>query len=79
MSRDPTNRNEWREAVLAAEVMLRIDVARQYGIITGGPEVDVARCLEIIERGRATGYAATEAEIREALAASAADPGKETP
>jgi hypothetical protein len=36
---DPTTDQEWRAAATLAEVMLDIDSARQYGLITGGPVV----------------------------------------
>ena len=68
MSRDPANWHEWHEAIVAAEVMLRIDAARRYGLITGGPAVDVERCRELIARGRAAGHVATEQDIDAALA-----------
>jgi hypothetical protein len=34
---------------------LALDSARQYGLIKGGPEVNVARCVEILKRGRQLG------------------------
>jgi hypothetical protein len=62
-NRDPQTPEEWREAVMTAEVMLRIESARQYGLITGGPAIDVERCQELIERGRAAGHVVTEGDI----------------
>lgn len=70
-SRDPQTPKEWHEAVLAAEVMLLLDSAERYGLITG-PAVDVARCTEIIKRGRTLGYVATEQEISAAIRGVAA-------
>jgi hypothetical protein len=52
-TRDPATPDEWQAAVNAAEACLLVDSARQYGLITGGPVVDVARCDEILEQGRA--------------------------
>jgi hypothetical protein len=51
--RDPETPAEWQDAVNAAEACLLIDSARQYGLITGGPGVDVDRCVQIVDRGRA--------------------------
>lgn len=71
-NRDPQTPKEWREAVLAAEAMLLFDSAERYGLITG-PEIDVARCSEIVNRGRTLGYVATEQEISAAIRGVAAD------
>jgi hypothetical protein len=56
---DPETPDEWRDAVEWAEVMLLLDSARGYGVVTGGPAVDVERCLELQARGRALGHAPT--------------------
>jgi hypothetical protein len=39
---------EWQEAVNAADFHLRVDAAQKYGLITGGPTVDVARCEQLL-------------------------------
>jgi hypothetical protein len=54
--RDPQTPAQWREAVDAAEFCLYVDSARQYGLITGGPTIDVGRADEILRRGAALGY-----------------------
>lgn len=46
---------EWQEAVDGAEFLLTLDAARQYGLITGGPKVNVARCLKIRSEGQRRG------------------------
>jgi hypothetical protein len=66
---DPHTPHEWRVAVVFAETLLRFESARLYGLITGGPTVAVARCEDILERGRRLGYVPTEAEITEAVGA----------
>ena len=35
---------------------LALDSARQYGLVTGGPVIDVDRCWELLARGRAKGF-----------------------
>jgi hypothetical protein len=55
-TRDPKTPAEWQAAVDTAEACLLIDSARQYGLITGGPVVDVDRCEQILIRGRARGF-----------------------
>lgn len=53
--RDRRTPEEWQQAVDGAEALLLIDSARQYGLITGGPVVDVERCSEILKQGAARG------------------------
>ncbi len=55
-SHDPQTPVEWQEAVDVAHMLLTIDSARQYGLIKGGPAVNVDRCAEIIKRGAALGF-----------------------
>lgn len=52
---DPTTPAECQEAVDAAEGALALDAARQYGLITGGPTIDVQRCISILKRGKSRG------------------------
>lgn len=52
---EPRTRDQWQEAVNLAEVCLLIDSGRKYGLLTGGPEVNVERCLEILRGGKARG------------------------
>src|SRR5687768_7942284 len=65
--RDPQTLDEWQHAVNLAEMHLRIDSARQYGLITGGATVDVDRCLEIIAGGAWRGIKHTEKGVDLAL------------
>ena len=53
--RDPQTTEEWQDAVDAAQALLEIDSAKQYGLITGGPDADVQRCEEILLYGKAQG------------------------
>jgi glycine/serine hydroxymethyltransferase len=52
---DPKTRKEWQEAVNAADFLLTLDSARQYGLVTGGPHIDAARCCDIVKRGAKLG------------------------
>jgi hypothetical protein len=52
----PKTPAEWQASVDAALALLQLDSARQYGLITGRPTVNVDRCLEILELGRARGF-----------------------
>lgn len=53
--KDPKTKTEWRDAVDAAHGALTLDASRQYGLVEGGPEVNVKRCSQIIEKGRRRG------------------------
>lgn len=52
MKRQPMSRQEWQEAADAADACLALEAARQYGLVTGGPAVNVARCEEILVMAR---------------------------
>lgn len=69
-NRDPETREQWQDAVDAAEALLHFDSARQYGLIVGGPQVNVERCAELLRRGAELGiYPAPDAVERLARAA----------
>jgi hypothetical protein len=53
--RMPKTREEWQEAVDWADGLLALDSCRMYGLVTGGPEVFIARCEYILRRGRTKG------------------------
>lgn len=59
--RDPRTPDEWQEAVNSAAFWLLVDDARLYGLVTGGPDVDRQRCLNILRWGEAKGYAPRKA------------------
>lgn len=63
MSQDPKTPEEWQEAVDAAEGALVLDSARQYGLVTGGPEINIARCCEILERGKGFGIEPSQGAV----------------
>lgn len=56
MKTDPKTKKEWQEAVDAANFWLTFDSARQYGLLAGGPTINVERCEELLKRGKAMGY-----------------------
>lgn len=65
--RDPATPAEWRAAVATAEACLRLDAAKQYGLVVGGPVVNVDRCVALLEAGRARGVMPTSGEIDDAI------------
>jgi len=56
MAVDPVTPREWQDAVDAAHACLCLDSARTYGLVVGGPKVDVDRCLLILRQGRERGF-----------------------
>jgi hypothetical protein len=61
--RQPQTPTQWQEAVDAAHAAISLDACRQYGLVTGGPEINMERCEQIIEQGRARGFVPTEDAI----------------
>lgn len=55
MNKEPNSPAEWQGAVDVAYVMLLIDSAKLYGLVSGGPEVNVERAQDIIRRGEELG------------------------
>ncbi len=53
--KNPKSQKQWQEAVNAAHGALALDSARMYGLVTGGPEVNQKRCIEILEKGKKRG------------------------
>jgi hypothetical protein len=53
--RDPETPEEWQEAADLAELWLLVESARLYGLVTGGPAVDVARCEDLLRRAAERG------------------------
>lgn len=52
---DPTTRKEWRKVALLARGALLFHSARAYGLIDGGPEINVERCEKLLAGARARG------------------------
>jgi len=69
---DPQTFMEWVEAAAAANALLLLDAARVYGLVTGGPDVDTARCEQILagaeERGITPNGIAVERYVGEMVA-----------
>ena len=53
----PQTRKEWQEAVDGAAGLRAIADCKMYGLIEGGPKIDVHRCDEILRRARKRGFA----------------------
>jgi len=58
-------RNEWQLSVDLASFYLHLDSARKYGLVTGGPEINLRRCEEILEAGRAQGITPSPNHVEE--------------
>ena len=55
--RDPKTLEEWQEAADAANFLLELESCRMFGLIEGGPEVNLARCESILNRAAKRGIA----------------------
>lgn len=53
---DPQTDQEWQEAVNIAAALRTIADVKMYGLMEGGPEINVERCDEIVEQGAARGF-----------------------
>jgi hypothetical protein len=60
---EPRTKSEWQDAVDLAHAWLAFDAARRYGLVIGGPIVNVQRCWEILERGDELGHQPTSDSI----------------
>lgn len=58
--RDPVTPVQWQEAVDAAEALLRLDSARQYGLVTGGPKLNLTRIEWVQQEAKRRGIIPTE-------------------
>lgn len=56
--RDPISPDEWQDAVDHAHFYLALDAAQKYGLVTvtGGPNINIDRCIELLEGGAARGF-----------------------
>jgi hypothetical protein len=54
-ARDPQTDAKWQEAVDLASALLHLHSARAYGLVTGGPAVNVERCEQILADGQRKG------------------------
>ena len=55
-TRTPNTPQEWQESVWLADLCLRLELARDYGMIEGGPIIDIERCKAILQQGAKLGY-----------------------
>lgn len=52
---EPITDEQWQEAVDMAHACILLDAATKYGLVTGGPRINVERCQELLDRGKARG------------------------
>lgn len=64
----PKTDEEWQEAVDAADGALALHSARAYGLVTGGPAVDVARCEMILSEGAKRKFMPSTTAVEEFIA-----------
>jgi len=52
---NPKTREEWQAAVNAAAALRALTDCKLYGLIAGGPEIDVERCDQLLAKAEALG------------------------
>lgn len=52
---NPETPEQWQKAVNLADLFLTLEAAKTYGLIYGGPEIDMARCIELLRQGETMG------------------------
>ena len=63
----PLTPEDWQLCVDCAHTGLLLDSARQYGLVTGGPVIDVDRAEQLLNAGRLRGYTPSKHAIEEQL------------
>lgn len=53
---EPKSPQEWQTCVDAAHALLVLDSARLYGLVAGGPKINVNRAEYLLEKGRRRGF-----------------------
>lgn len=66
---NPVTPAEWQLCVEGAEALLQLDACRQYGLIKGGPKVNVERCRWILAEGKRQGIAPSPDSFAQLVAA----------
>lgn len=56
MIRDPQTPADWQAAADAAEQLLRMSAAQRFGLVEGGPAIDVARCEQLLATAGRKGF-----------------------
>jgi hypothetical protein len=59
--RDPRTPQEWQEAFDLATALRMIADCKMYGLIKGGPEINLERCDRILARGAKRGLSPSKA------------------
>ena len=52
---NPRTQEEWHEATVLAGAMLTLHDLKLYGLVEGGPAINLERCQRILRQGRARG------------------------
>lgn len=66
--KEPQTPQEWQVAVDAAQGILATAFIQALGLIEGGPKYNLARCIDVLERGRDMGIEPNETAIQDWIA-----------
>jgi hypothetical protein len=67
----PATDRQWQDAADAAQLLMMIEVGRLHGLLTGGPEVDLQACFDILAEARTQGIFPSAPDAALARAAQA--------
>jgi hypothetical protein len=73
---DPQTPQEWQDAVNGAAGAIAIESCKMYGLLKGGPKINLARCEQILKRGVRKGITPSKPDTELALALIAAINGE---
>ena len=63
----PRTQEEWQMAVDLARGLLAFVAARGFALVSGGPQVDAARCKEVLRRGLEHGVKPSDAAVDDVI------------
>lgn len=67
--KNPETSQEWQDVMDIADAAIRLDAARKYGLVKGGPKVNLKRCQEIVELAKSRGHCVGPNSIQKFIAA----------
>ncbi len=75
---EPQTLDDWQDVADLSTTYLALESARQYGLIEGGPEVNVERCEELLAGAAALGIEPRDDAIERCLSLIYAGAGIES-
>ena len=61
--KEPKTREEWQEVTDMCHFYLLLDSARQYGLVDGGPQINVKRCEQLFSKATRLGFSPSPGSV----------------